>query len=190
MAHQCIYMAYRNKIIRNPVTGQSIRFLQTSADTDGRLLEMESTFAPHSVEPLPHYHPQQHETFTVLEGSIQVRIDGKVRMLATGETLEIPATTNHSMWNESGAKAVINWKVQPALDTEYFLETGMGLAAQGKVNRKGLPSIWQSALLAERYQHVFRLAKPWFVLQQIFFKLLASIARLMGYRSMYRELIN
>ena len=111
-------------------------------------------------------------------------------MLSAGETLEIPCNTIHSMWNGSGEKSVVNWKVQPALDTEYFLETGMGLAAQGKVNKKGMPSIWQAALLAERYQNVFRLAKPWFVWQQAAFKLLASIGRLMGYKAVYRELLN
>lgn len=183
-------MAYQNKIIRNPVTGQSIRFLQTSCDTDGQLLEMESSFAPHSVEPLPHYHPKQHETFTVLEGSLSVRINGTVRVLRVGEMLEIPANTSHSMWNASDKKAVVNWKVEPALCTEYFLETGMGLAEQGKVNAKGLPSIWQTALLAERYHHVFRLTKLPFLLQKAAFKILGPIAKLKGYKAVYRELID
>lgn len=183
-------MAYKNKVIRNPVTGQSIRFLQTSCDTEGQLLEMESTFAPHSLEPLLHYHPKQHETFTVLEGSLQVRIYGRLKVLMTGDTLEIPANTHHSMWNASGEKAVVNWKVEPALSTEYFLETGMGLAMQGKVNQKGLPSIWQTALLAEKYQNVFRLATTPYALQRAVFRMLAPVAKWKGYRAVYEELID
>ena len=183
-------MAYKNKIIRNPATGQHIRFLQTSCDTEGQLLEMESTFAPHSVEPLQHYHPKQHETFTVLEGSLQVRINGRVWVLQAGDTLEIPAKTSHAMWNASDKKAVVNWKVEPALCTEYFLETGMGLAAQGKVNKKGLPPILQTALLAERYKNVFRLAKPPYMLQRAVFKVLAPVAKWKGYKAVYDELID
>lgn len=183
-------MAYKNKIIRNPVTGQSIRFLQTSCDTEGQLLEMECTFAPHSLEPLLHYHPKQHEIFTVLEGSLQVRIYGRVKVLMAGDTLEVPANTHHSMWNASCAKTVVNWKVEPALSTEYFLETGMGLAMQGKVNQKGLPSIWQTALLAEKYQNVFRLAKTPYVLQRAVFSMLGPVAKWKGYKAVYEELID
>jgi quercetin dioxygenase-like cupin family protein len=183
-------MAYKNKVIQNPVTGQTIRFLQTSCDTEGQLLEMESTFAPHSTEPLQHYHPRQHETFKVLEGSLHVRINGKLRVLGTGETLEIPANTNHSMWNAAGTRTVVNWRVEPALSTEYFLETGMGLAAQGKVNKKGMPSILQTVLLADRYKQVYRLSKPAFFLQKAICKALASVAKMKGYKAVYKEFID
>jgi glyoxylate utilization-related uncharacterized protein len=151
---------------------------------------MESTFAPHSTEPLQHYHPRQHETFKVLEGSLHVRINGKLRVLGTGETLEIPAHTNHSMWNAASTRTVINWKVEPALSTEYFLETGMGLAAQGKVNKKGMPGIWQTVLLADRYKHVYRLSKPVFFLQKAMCKVLAPLAKIKGYKAVYKELID
>ena len=66
-------MAYRNKIIRNVQLGQEIRFLQTAKDTDGTLLEMESTYHAASKEPPPHYHPHQEEDFTVVEGELHVR---------------------------------------------------------------------------------------------------------------------
>lgn len=183
-------MAYRNKIIRNPITGQSIRFLQTSCDTEGQLLEMESTFAPHSTEPLLHYHPKQHETFTVLEGHLYVRMNGTIHVLMPGATLEIPADTPHSMWNESCVKTVVNWKVEPALSTEYFLETGMGLAVQGRVKKNGLPCLLQAALLAEKYHNVFRLAKGPYLVQRAIFKLLSPVAKWKGYRAVYGELID
>lgn len=183
-------MAYKDKVVSNPVTGQQIRFLQTSNDTEGSLLEMESCYAPHSVESMPHYHPKQHETFTVLEGSIQVRLNGKVTTLHTGEQLQIPANTIHSVWNAAAAKATINWKVQPALSTEYFLETAMGLAAEGKVNAEGLLSMLQTSLLVRYYQNVFRLTKPSFALQKILFGALAPLAKLAGYKAVYDKYID
>ena len=183
-------MAYKNKVIRNPVTGQSIRFLQTSCDTEGQLLEMESSFAPHSVEPIPHYHPKQHEIFVVLEGALQVRMCGKVWTLQAGDQLEIPPYTVHSMWNGGTTKTVVNWKVQPALSTEYFLETGMGLAESGMVNEKGLPPVLQTALLARYYKNVFRIAKPPYAVQRIVFCLLAPFSKLAGYKAVYNHFID
>lgn len=167
-------MAYKDKIIRNPVTGQCIRFLQTSCDTEGKLLEMESTFAPHSLEPLLHYHPKQHETFTVQEGSLYVRMNGKVNVLMPEAVSEIPANTPHSMWNGSGTKTVVNWKVEPALSTKYFLETGMELAARVRVKNNGLPCLLQNALLAEKYKNVFRLASTSFMVQRVIFKIIPA----------------
>jgi len=37
-------MAFKNKIILNPKTRNEIKFLQTSKDSDGKILEMESTY--------------------------------------------------------------------------------------------------------------------------------------------------
>lgn len=183
-------MAVKNKIISNPVSGQSIRFLQTGSDTGGALLEMESSFAPRSLEPVSHYHPEQRETFTVLQGSIYVRINGTVKELKAGEQLNIKPNTAHSMWNPSATTAVVNWKVQPALSTEYFLETGMGLAAAGKVNAKGLPPVLQTALLLRKYKNVFRLAKPPYFLQRMVFGALAPVARVTGYKAVYAEYLD
>lgn len=183
-------MAYKNKIIRNPVTGQSIRFLQTSSDTDGALLEMESSFAPRSVEPSPHYHPRQQEVFTVLCGRLCVRINGKIKELTKGEQLTIRPYTVHSMWNPNSTQTVVNWKVEPALSTEYFLETGIGLATDGKVNKKGRPPVLQVALLLKQYKTVFRLARPPYILQQTLASLLSPFSKLAGYKAIYRQYID
>ncbi|HLO79929.1 MAG TPA: cupin domain-containing protein, partial [Chitinophagaceae bacterium] len=120
-------MAVKNKRISNPGSGQTIRFILTGRDTGGQLLEMESIYTSHSKEPVAHYHPRQEEEFTVEAGSISVRINGDVKILKEGDKLVIPANTTHSMWNHSDQTTRVNWKVRPALDTEYLLETGMGL---------------------------------------------------------------
>ncbi len=177
-------------MISNPGSGQTIRFIQTGRDTGGRLLEMESVYSSHSKEPVAHYHPQQEEEFTVEEGTISVRLNGELRILQQGEQLVIPANTVHSMWNHSDQQSRVNWKVRPALDTEYLLETGMGLAADGKVNENGLPSVLQTALLMFRYKQVYRLAKIPYVIQLILFGILSPFAKLVGYRSVYKKYID
>src|SRR5262252_10073188 len=113
-------MAYQNKQIQNPIARMSIRFLQTSKDTNGKLLEMEATYSPHSIEPAPHYHPHQEEDFTIVSGEMTVRMNGQLKILKAGDQLHVPKNTVHSMWNNSSeTTAVVNWKVTPALTTEY-----------------------------------------------------------------------
>jgi quercetin dioxygenase-like cupin family protein len=168
-------MAFKNKIIHNPKTRQYIRFLQTGKDTNGRLLEMEATFSEHSKEPAPHYHPYQVEDFTVLSGELTVRMDGQLKAVKQGGTLHVPKNKIHSMWNNSDSKTIVNWKVQPAMHTDHFLETATGLANDGKTKDNGMPNLLQVALMANKYANVFRLAKPPFAVQKILFIILTLL---------------
>lgn len=183
-------MAFKGKYIENPISGQSIRFINTSVDTDGALLEMESMFAPHSTEPLAHYHPHQNESFTILEGKIRVRINGGYRDFAKGEVLNVKRNTIHSMWNAFDEPARVRWTVQPALGTEYFFEIGMGLAKEGKVGKSGMPKLLQTVLLLDKFRREFRLGKPSYRLQRLIIKSLSPIARAAGYQAVYGKYID
>lgn len=183
-------MAYPNKIIRNPVTGQDIKFIKTSKETSGELLEMESTYNSFSKEPPPHYHPCQQEDFTVLEGELTVKLKGQIMVLKRGDKLQIARNEVHSMWNTSPGKTAVNWKVQPALNTENLLETGAGLAIDGKLNKSGMPGILQVALTAQKFETEFRLSKPAFFIQKIVFAILSPLAYLAGYRPVYLKYID
>jgi quercetin dioxygenase-like cupin family protein len=180
-------MAYKNKIITNPKTGQTIKFLQTAGDTGGRLLEMESSLRGHSTEPPLHYHPYQEETFLVLNGQLTVRLNGRQKIYSAGDQFHVPKNTAHSMWNEAETPAVINWRISPALETEYFFENTFGLSNHGKTNDKGMPGLLQIALIANKYDNIFRLSKPPFFLQKIVFFVLTPVAYLSGYRSSYEK---
>ena len=183
-------MAYKGKTMLNSRTGIETRFVQTSKDTDGQLLEMETAYPAHSPEPPPHYHPFQEEDFVVLTGEMTVRLDGQLRILRQGDTLHIPKNQVHSMWNHTGNKAVVNWKVRPALDSEYLFETATGLANAGKTNAQGTPDILQSALLMNRFSQVFRLAKPPYPVQRFVFGLLALPGRLFGKSGWYAAYVD
>lgn len=183
-------MAFPGKIIQNSKTGQDIRFLQTSQSTDGQLLEMESTYQAHSSEPAPHYHPFQTEEFTVLVGELTVRLGTEPRVLKPGDVLHIPPNQVHSMWNNSGAPTVVNWKVRPALNTENLLETVNGLINDGQTNAQGMPKLLQVVLLARHFASVFRLASPPWGVPNVVFSLLAPLARLCGYRPFYDRYID
>ena len=183
-------MAHTNKVIQNPITRQDIRFLQTRKDTDGKLLEMEATYHAHSKEPPAHYHPYQVEDFRVLSGELTVRMDGQVKVLKQGETLHIPENTAHSMWNNSGNQTIVNWKVRPAMETEYLLEIACGIANDVRTNQSRRAGKLHMALLIHRYSKVFRLAKPAFVIQKFLFVLMTPFAYFSGVRPNFRQYLD
>ncbi|RYZ99180.1 MAG: cupin domain-containing protein [Sphingobacteriaceae bacterium] len=183
-------MAFKGKTLHNPVSGQTITFIQTGKDTNGKLLEMETVYRSRSVIPAEHYHPFQDEYFTVIEGEVRVKLDGKTSMLRTGDTLHIPANMRHAMWNPGSSKAVVNWQVRPALTTEYLFETTWGLAADGKVNKNGMPNMLQLALTVSKFSDVFRVIKPPVIIQKVLFGLITPVAYLLGYRPTYNRYLN
>lgn len=180
-------MAYQGKKITNPKAKMTITFLQTARDSNGRLLEMQATYAPNSLRPVAHYHPHQDEDFKIISGELTVAINGTTRILKAGDVLHIPRNTVHSMWNNSSATTIVHWQVRPAMNTENFLETVVGLASDGKTNKKGVLPTMQAALVANKYSNTFRLSKPPFIVQKIMFILLMPFAWLKGYRPDYKK---
>ena len=100
----------------------TLLFVKTAADTDGELLEMEATYEPSSMPPIPHFHPSQREHFEILEGTMHARIDGAERELRAGDELDVEAGIVHAMWNEGPEPARTLWQTRPALRTEEFFE--------------------------------------------------------------------
>ena len=100
--------------------GFRLRLVQTAAETDGELLEMEVSYGGTGGLPPEHLHPQQVERFEVLEGTVRTIIDGAERRYEAGATFEVPADRPHQMAGEGPAR--MRWEVRPALRTAEFFE--------------------------------------------------------------------
>lgn len=148
-------MARPGDIVVLPGGDERVVFHTTARETDGRLLEMEATYAPGGRRPPDHFHPRQEERFECLAGSMNVRLDGDERTLSPGDTLTVPAGTRHSFWNGGGDEACLHWEVRPALRTEEMFE------------RLGHASSTLRALGAiAHHGDEFRLARPPWPLQR------------------------
>jgi quercetin dioxygenase-like cupin family protein len=100
--------------------GFRLRLVQTAAETDGELLEMEVSYGGTGGLPPEHLHPRQVERFEVLDGTVRTIIDGDERRYTAGEIFEVPAGTPHQMGGEGPAR--MRWEVRPALRTAEFFE--------------------------------------------------------------------
>jgi quercetin dioxygenase-like cupin family protein len=178
-------MAEPGEVIRNK-QGEQIRFVKTTAETNGTLLEVEVTYRPHSSPPPDHFHPLQEEQFTILEGAMRVRRDGVEVTYEAGDTFTVPAGAVHRMFNPGDETARLRWQVRPALQTEHFFETIWRLAAQEGGAAGGM-GLLQRVLIGQAYQQEIRMARPSPLLQRLLFAVLAPVARWRGYRATYDE---
>jgi quercetin dioxygenase-like cupin family protein len=112
------------------------------------LLEVEATYDPGGKAPPAHLHPEQDEHFEVLEGVLRAETPAGERLLAAGDTLDIPRGTPHRMANGGEAVARVRWQVRPALDTLSFFEA---------LSRARTPA--GQALAVARHRREFRLAR-------------------------------
>jgi quercetin dioxygenase-like cupin family protein len=93
----------------------------TVIDATPEAFVVETAYVPHSPEPPAHSHPSQDERFEILAGAVRVRIDGTEQDAATGETIDIPRTAVHQMWNPGDEEARVRWTTTPGGRTlEWF----------------------------------------------------------------------
>lgn len=113
-------MAHAGEVIEGQ-DGFKLHLVNTGAETDGELLEMEATWGGSGKMPPEHFHPNQVERFEVLEGELRAIIDGEERTYGTGDGFTVPAGTPHQMTADSPTRA--RWEVRPALRTAEFFES-------------------------------------------------------------------
>jgi glyoxylate utilization-related uncharacterized protein len=134
--------------------GSTITFVETSPER----VVVEIAYDGNGVKPPTHLHPRQEERFEVLEGEINVLLDGQRRTLGTGDTLLVPPGTPHQMWADKPARQ--RWETRPALETERFFETLWGMQQDGVLEGDPRKAKLQMALTMRHFRKVIRLQRP------------------------------
>jgi mannose-6-phosphate isomerase-like protein (cupin superfamily) len=57
-----------------------------------------------------HIHAAQIERFTVLSGTLGVRVRRETRILGPGEVVEVAPATPHTLWNAGDQVCVTAWR--------------------------------------------------------------------------------
>jgi quercetin dioxygenase-like cupin family protein len=178
-------MIHAGDTIHNPVTGERIVFRQTSQETNGEAVVIETFVQPNGFVAAAHVHPGQEERFEILRGSVGFKVGGKKLVAGPGQRLTVPAGTPHKFWNAGDDEAHFVCEVRPALQFEALLETMFALAADGKTNRKGMPNPLRLAVIANAHFDTVRLPFPPALVQRIGLALGAPVGRVLGYEATY-----
>jgi quercetin dioxygenase-like cupin family protein len=167
--------------LENPVTGETLIFHETAAQTGGKLVRVETIVEPDGFVAAAHVHPFQTERFDILEGIVGFRVGDDEITAEAGETAVVPPGTPHRFWNAGNRQARFIMEVRPALRFESLIETMFTLAAEGKTNRRGFPNPLRLAVIAREHFDTVRLPFPPVPLQRAALMLGAPFGRMLGY---------
>jgi quercetin dioxygenase-like cupin family protein len=172
--------------LTNPVTGETLVFRTTSAETNGERVVVEAFVEPDGAVAAAHVHPAQEELFEVLAGELRFRIGKNTLVAKPGDRVLVPAGTPHKFENVGEQTAQFVCEVSPALGFEQLIETLFSLAADGKVSKKGMPNPLRLAVIARHHFDDVRLPFPPAWLQRLGLAFGAPLGRLLGYRPTYQ----
>lgn len=167
-------------VIENPVTGECITFVRTSAQTGGALAELDLELRPNAFLAAEHIHASQEEKFEVLDGRVLLRSSGKESVRGPGEVVVVPAGAPHAWAPDGGKGARVRVTFTPGAGIEEFFDEFFRCAREGRTNDKGMPPFLVSARLG--LAHDMYLAGPPVPLQRALFRMLAGTRRLVAGR--------
>jgi mannose-6-phosphate isomerase-like protein (cupin superfamily) len=114
-----------------PGSGRRLQFLGvthklTSEQTGGAFYLCEAVFGPESGSPL-HIHHHEDEVITVLEGALDVRLDGETLQVPLGGTVHLPKKVPHALQNPLKTPLQIMVYAIPGGLENYFDEVDAAL---------------------------------------------------------------
>jgi quercetin dioxygenase-like cupin family protein len=176
------------EVWENPVTRERATILERPWDNPVGRATAELTALVGARVMGEHRHPALVERFTVLEGELTVKRDGRTSVVRPGETAVIEPGVWHDWWNAGDRDARVRVEVTPGERFVHMIETFFGLARLGHTDRKGMPSPLQLALSAQEFSDVIVFRSPPAAVQRAIFGVLAPVARWRGYRATYPQL--
>ncbi len=102
--------------------GSTYEVTVAAADSNGEFVGMEFTLPPGSLAPPPHVHPTPEESFEVIEGALDLMVDGEWMTLGVGESASVAPGVLHTFKNRSGKTVRVDNIHRPAIRFEDYIE--------------------------------------------------------------------
>lgn len=131
----------------------------TSEQTDGAFILFEEHSQRGKATPM-HVHPDDDETFYVLEGDLLVHIDGTEHVAGPGGFISIPRGVPHAFMVTSETARALLLLTPGSPEAEAFYRDGGEPAAERKLPPAGPPDIERIQVSAERHGSVKLLGPP------------------------------
>jgi quercetin dioxygenase-like cupin family protein len=176
------------EVIVNPLSGERITIRRTAADTGGAVLDWELELAPGGRVPSSHAHPEQSETFTVLEGRMRFRVGWRRQIATPGHVVRVPPGTVHHFANAGDVPARVAVESRPALAMAELLETAAAVAREQHAAGRALPRPVDLALFMADFEHEVRAPFVPTALMRTLTRAVAGLARRRGLDARYRRL--
>jgi quercetin dioxygenase-like cupin family protein len=106
------------------VLGDLYEFKAVSEDTGGAYAAVEVTATPGLPGPPPHIHHREDEAFYLLEGELELFVEGDTGVVGAGSFVNIPRGMLHTFRNAGAESARFVAVVAPAGFEGFFEEVG------------------------------------------------------------------
>ena len=164
-----------------PGMGMWWEITRSTEDTSGELFEATNWGEPRMPGPPVHVHPTAEESYEVIEGELEVFMNGNWSAVRAGEKATVPAGVAHSVRNASDEPVRLVNIHKPAQRFESFFRDMHRLIHEGKIKRlppKDPRSAIYAAMLFGKYADEIRATKP----PNWLFQALALVGRALRFR--------
>jgi quercetin dioxygenase-like cupin family protein len=129
-----------SRSIYNPYQKDTVLFLETFNETGGRYTLVEVEMAAGGGNGL-HYHNTYAETFECFSGELKIQVGKNIHTLQPGESATAHPHQLHRFFNDSDKACKFKVTITPGCKGfEETLQIAYGLARDGRVNSKGMPT--------------------------------------------------
>jgi mannose-6-phosphate isomerase-like protein (cupin superfamily) len=169
-----------NRVLDFAPAGMWWQITKDTQETNGSFFEAINVLVPGFAGPPQHIHPHAEESYQVLEGTLDVWIDGQWRLVKPGETATVPAGVPHTLKNSHAQPVRLINVHQPALGFEWFFRRMQVLIATGKLTLppKNVGSLIRISMLFVEHEKEIKSVKPPHGLMRF----LAFLGSLLGYK--------
>jgi len=165
----------------HPGMGMRWEITRSTEETGGEVFESTHWYDAGEPGPPVHVHPDTDDTFAVVDGTLEVCMDGEWRSVRAGEAATVPAGVPHTFRNASDETAKVKVTMRPAGRSEAFFRDMHRLIQEGKIKRlppKDPRSAIYAAMLIGEYPDHIRSVKP----PNGVFKALAVVGRALRFK--------
>ena len=129
----------------HPAMGMRWEITRSTEDTGGEVFESIHWYDAREPGPNVHMHPNHDDTFAVIDGTLEVCVDGEWRPFRAGEAVTVTAGVPHTFRTASDQTVKVKSTMQPAGRSEAFFRDMHRLIHGAKIKR--LPGVRGSRLL-------------------------------------------
>lgn len=160
--------------------GAVFHIKRTARETQGGSFEMEWELAPHTGGTPVHVHPRATESYEVLEGKLDLYVNGTWRTLSAGEKATVDPGVAHTFRNVSDSRTRVYNTHAPAMRFGEYFEAlhrvvNSGTIRDGRLTPKAILHL--SVLMTSFTDEIRSVSPPHAVMS-----VLALLGKALGYR--------
>lgn len=153
--------------------------VRNGEDTDGEVLEANAWLGPHSPSPPVHVHDNVEDSFEIVEGRLDVKLDGTWRTYGPGERAAAAPGHRHTLRNSHDEPVRFINRHRPAADNEGFFRDMASLTSTGRMGA-GIPHSPRQAIYVAMLFKAHPTAIRTSRVQRFAFASLSGVGRMLG----------